>query len=76
MKLSAKGYLLGSLVLLAACSSGLEQGPELGTQAAAKTIEIPLSNNADDAEQNGSRLVNNGQGARLFAKPADRRTTF
>ena len=61
MKLSARGYLLSSLVLLAACSSGLEQGPELETQAAAKTIEIPLANNADDAEQNGSRLVTNGK---------------
>ncbi len=59
--MSIRGYLLSSLVLLAACSSGLEQGPELETQAAAKTIEIPLSNNADDAEQNGSRLVNNGK---------------
>ena len=61
MKLSARGYLLSSLVLLAACSSGLEQGPELETQAAAKTIEIPLANNADDAEQSGSRLVTNGK---------------
>ena len=59
--MSVRGYLLGSLILLTACSSGLEEGPELETQAVAKTLEIPLSNNADDAEQSGSRLVKSGK---------------
>ena len=59
--MSVRSYLLGSLILLTACSSGLEEGPELETQAVAKTLEIPLSNNADDAEQSGSRLVKSGK---------------
>ena len=61
MKLSVRSCLLGLLVLLAACSSGLEQGPELATQGVATTLEIPLASNADDAEQSGSRLVSNGK---------------
>ena len=60
MKLYASIYLFGSLALLAACNSGLEQGPELAAQAVTQTLSIPLSNGKDDVEE-GSRMVMSGK---------------
>ena len=49
----------GLLVLLAACSSGIQRDlPEITTQAA-QTLRIPVSSSADDAE-GGSSVVSSG----------------
>ncbi len=62
MKLTARSYLFGSLALLAACSSGLEQPlPELGTLASTTSLVVPLSSNADDAEENSRGLSKSGE---------------
>ena len=61
MKLTARSFLFGSLALLAACSSGIEQVPVLETQAATTTLRIPLSNNADDAEEGSRGLTSRGK---------------
>ena len=62
MKLTARSFLFGSLVLLAACSSGLEQDPpELEPQATTTNLRIPLPSNADDAEEGNSGLDKRGK---------------
>ncbi len=62
MNLSAKGCLFSSLMVLAACSSGLEQDlPELEPLAGATTLQISLSSNADDAEEGRGGLTKSGK---------------
>ena len=62
MKLSARSYLFGSLALLAACSSGLQEPlPELETLASTTSLQIPLSSNADDAEEGSRGLSKSGK---------------
>ena len=54
---SARGYLLGSLVLLAACSSGFEPEPTLATLATPTTVRTSIASAADDAEEIKGRSV-------------------
>ena len=55
---SARGYLVGSLVLLAACSSGLEPDlPALETLATPTTVRTSIASAADDAEEIKGRSV-------------------
>ena len=55
---SARGYLFASLVLLAACSSGLEpELPALETLAAPTTVRAAVSSASDDAEEVKDRPV-------------------
>ncbi len=44
-------YLLCLLILLAACSSGIEPGPSLETLAIRTTLRLPLVASSDDAEE-------------------------
>ena len=55
---SARGYLFGSLVLLAACSSGFEpELPALETLATPTTVRTSIVSASDDAEEVKGRPV-------------------
>ena len=55
---SVRGYLFGSLALLAACSSGLEsEPPGLETLATPTTVRVSIASAADDAEELKGRAV-------------------
>ena len=55
-------YLPCLLILLAACSSGIEPGPSLETLATRTTLRLPVVAGSDDAEEVDSGVVMLGDG--------------